>query len=199
MWPKLMLVALAGSLLSLSALTTLAQTPTPPPGTPPAAPTATPGTPPPTPPEAPTNVQYDEQTNLVTWVDNATGEEGYRIVVTINGEARTFEVGPDIQQFQIPADFRVICLDTGDNISISVTAFSGENESQPGSFEGFAFYMNCLSVTVTPGGLGPSALPVTGIDDSADRGMAFPGALALAAAAALGVGLLAALVRRRHS
>ena len=176
MRPTLLAVLLAGVWLGLGGLTGFAQTPT----STPSPPTPTP-TSPPVVLAAPTEVRYDEQSNTVSWRDNASGEEGYRITVTISGETRVFEVGPDVEALQLPPDFRFGC--PGNTIiSIEVRAFLGASESEPGS--SFNSALLCAPPTSTP----MPGLPDTGSGGPADAERALPLALLVV------VGVLALVV-----
>ena len=111
--------------------------------------------------EAPTEIRYIETLGgqFVTWMDNATGEEGYRIVVSfgLNGNTRSFEVGPNLRQLRLADDFRPGCPEPGPNVRISVTAFRGVSRGEPGVIE---FPRECPPPTITPTA-GPG-LPDTG-------------------------------------
>ena len=165
MRPTLLAVLLAGSWLALGGLTAFAQTPT----STPSGPTPTP-TSPPVVLAVPDEVRYDESSNTVSWRDNASGEEGYRITVTISGETRVFEVGPDVEALQLPPDFRFFGCPDNSIIDIEVRAFLGASETEPGSFVSTVL---CAPPTSTP----MPGLPDTGSGGPADAERALPLAL----------------------
>ena len=159
----------------------------------PPAPTATPTETPSTALAAPTEVDFNGVTHTFTWRDNATGEEGYRLVVTIgDSNTRSFEVGPDIEQFQLPADFSPNCTDLAPNLDASVTAFSGASEGPPGTISVTGL---CPPGTITP----TPSLPITGTEPPAGGGtasFALPATRALLGVLALSAGLLRFATRR---
>lgn len=91
------------------------------------------GTPGETPPQgllAPSEVRYDQLAHAVRWIDNATNETGYRILVTISNETRSFEVGANVEELFLPDDFRLRCP-PGGTLQIEVRAFNETGESEP--------------------------------------------------------------------
>jgi hypothetical protein len=137
------------------------------------------------------DVEYDEDANVVRWTDTNENEEGYRLSVTFGYETRQFETGPDVEELQLPDDFRPACPTPGPDVSIEVVAFLRELESEPGVF---AFGAVCPIATLTPApeGTEASALPDTG------AGTGSSSALPVAAVALLaGAGLLAAAAGAR--
>lgn len=166
--------------------------------TPTATPTATPSV-----KLNPPTVSYDELANLVTWTDNSIDEEGFRIVVTIGQETRVFEVGSNVEQLQLPGEFRPGCPDRP-SIFISVTAFLGALESEPGTA---GFFGICTPATITPTPrtlITPTAtsllsLPATGTKHLTDGTSVMP-MLLVALALFVGLGMLVGVLygaRRR--
>ena len=103
-----------------------------------ATPTPTPSgmpVPGPTPALAPpTNVQFDAHAGggaTVTWEDRAQGEEGYRVIIYLNGSPRVFNLPANSTQLEVP-DFQLDCSGPpvggflpGGSIEIMVQAFRG--------------------------------------------------------------------------
>jgi hypothetical protein len=142
---------------------------------------------------APTGVFYDEINNIVTWQDNAVGEDGYRLDVTFGRETRTFQVGPNAQTLLVPADFRRGCPNPGPQIDIRVTPFAGSIDGQPGRFYIGA---ECPPTDLTPTPITGASLPPTGGGPDRESSATFPiAALALAAVGLSSAGIW--LARRR--
>jgi hypothetical protein len=142
---------------------------------------------------APEVVAYFRISNTVIWVDNSTGEEGFRVTVVMAEETRTFEAGPNVEELQLPDDFRPSCPSS--NVQITVIAFRGTEESAPGFLDDIA---DCAPGTITPSPTStpaPVSLPGTGGGAESGASSPLPAALALLAAA-LGLGGLALLRRR---
>jgi hypothetical protein len=103
---------------------------------------------------APTEVAYAifPNGNFVRWRDHASGEDGYRIDVTLGEDNSTFEVGPNLEEFRLPDGFGRGCP----SAHIEVRAFRGPEQSEPGIYE---FPADCFELpTPTPG----RQLPLTG-------------------------------------
>jgi hypothetical protein len=140
---------------------------------------------------APDAVDYDEVSNTVSWRDNASGEEGYRITVDLSGEIRVFEVGPNVEALQLPPDFRLSCPENP-SIAIEVRAFLGASESE---FAFFGISGLCPPGTVTPV---PTGFPDAGSGGGgpADDKWTLPVALLVGGASALAFVLILPVLRR---
>lgn len=140
----------------------------------------------------PTEIRYNGLANRITWIDNALGEEGYRIIVTFGNETRSFEVGANVQELQLPDDFRPACPTPGPNVDISVTAFLGTNESEPGTFF-IGGICPPATITPTPTATSLPSLPATGAGQQPGGNapaLTLIAALALIAASATLAGVL---------
>ncbi|MEX1255225.1 MAG: hypothetical protein WEE64_12875 [Dehalococcoidia bacterium] len=123
--------------------------------------------------QAPDPVSYSEPTNVVTWQDNSTGEDGYRIDVTFGATPRSFQVGPDTEQLQIPDDFRPGCPTPGPNVEIVVTALSGSTDGPPGTFVMFGLCPPSVA-TATPSATIAGGATVVATDVSTPMATAAP-------------------------
>lgn len=127
-----------------------------------ATPTATAGL------AAPTDlVVFD---NGAQWQDNSTGEDGYRAVITIGEETRTFELPSDSIRLLLPADFQATCAIPGRSIvEARVFAVLGTQEGPAASGQSSILCPPRLSTPTataqaTPTRAAPS-LPPTGTGD----------------------------------
>jgi hypothetical protein len=116
----------------------------------------------------------------VLWSDTSTGEDGYRITMTIGMDTRTFELPPNSIRFEYPSDFFPGCASPfGPHADITLEAFRGDEVSEPavGTSPGEL----CPPATVTPSIAATPAvkLPATGGggDSSPLSGHAGSGAL----------------------
>lgn len=166
------------------------------------SPEATP-TPPPTPLverlPRPKNVRYLARPDgsFITWQDNATDEDGYRLEVTIREETRIFETVPDVEQLRLPDGFDRGC----GTIRVAVRAYKGSEESEPG-FDGLARDF-CGPGPVTPTAatstLAPPGLPDAGAGSSDSRsGPVYLVLLGVGGLAAIAAGLAFLVVRLRR-
>ncbi len=103
----------------------------------------------PTPPAAPELVSVDDR---LTWVDKSDNEDGFRILIDVNGVEHVFEVGPNVTVFEYPDDLLPICGDTRWRLS----AFNEAGETSSGRWRRIA---ECPGWGSTPE---PEILPETG-------------------------------------
>lgn len=134
----------------------------------------------------PTEVRYNDR--VISWRDNATEEDGYRVHVEFGGNVRDFELPPDTTRFVLPDDFQPY---TCPSVSVTVVAFKGDLASEPDSFGIGAICPPELPATPVP-----AVLPRTGA--GSHEAPATNPVLASFAAAGIGTALLLswAMLRR---
>jgi hypothetical protein len=116
--------------------------------------------------EAPANVQFDLGSGRVSWSDNSSGEDGFRVRIATLGLAgeelysENHTTGPNVNSVQATSVERI---NAGELVRVSVVAFNASGDSAPES----------LAVSLE-GGLVPSTtvtiapqLPRTGYGDHA--------------------------------
>ena len=134
------------------------------------------------PPAAPDLVEFDDR---LRWIDNSDNEDGFRILITVNGEEHVFEVGENVTVFGYPDGLIPSCGTTDYELTAFNTA--GETRATSSSF----LISDCFI------GVNPEVLPETGHGGLG----AFPFTLVLAAlAGAAGLTLISAAslsLRRR--
>ena len=94
------------------------------------------------------------------WQDNSDDEDGFRVVITVDGEPFSFVVGPNVTSFEIPADIREGC----GTYDYAVIAFNEAGESRPAI--GITEEVDCFNTPDPTSTAAPAVLPTGGTGGS---------------------------------
>jgi hypothetical protein len=154
---------------------------------------------------APTNLQFDGDA-LVSWTDNATGEDEYQVIVQIDGGQGNFSLPADSTSFAIPDFARVDCTTPPFQGSMRITVYAtsldlaGNAATLDVAFDcpqAFASPTAAPPIRQTPVIQGLPVLPATG--DGDPGGTRDPIAIALLLAAAGTVAIALTLITRQRT